>query len=188
MISHFKLLCSIVTGTLIALAINNFTLSMRETSNTRVLQSMTIRRANHITKLIEFDFNRMGLGLNKQENTIQSIGPHSITFLGDIDRDGNVETVSYSLSDSTAATCTDNPHDKILYRRIDSEPLQDLALGVTQFDLRFLDFPRGNETTTLQDIKTIEITLEVQSTAGYQDEYSAYVWHSRFSPPNIRRY
>ena len=91
------------------------------------------------------------------------------------------------LSDSTAAYYTENPRDKILYRLRNNQEKQDIALGVTQFKIRYFD-SLGNETTDFSQIKSFEITLAVESTIASGDRYSNFYWQTRISPPNLTRF
>ncbi|MBD3378071.1 hypothetical protein GF406_23780 [candidate division KSB1 bacterium] len=185
--SFLKLIASILVAGFMFLNIHRLTADMNANSNERVLDSINTQNANAIIQLLEFDLNRLGLGVNRQEYSIIQAQPHLISFFSDFDENGVIERVTYSLSDSTVASQTENPNDRVLYRTIDSNPDLDLAMGVTRFDLRYFDW-HGYETANLQQIKTIEVTLECQSIVAYDDYYSTFRWHKYISPPNIRRY
>lgn len=185
--SFLKLVASFFIGGFILLNINRLTAHMNQDANRRVVDSMTAQTANGIIQLLEFDLNRLGLRVNRQELSIISAAPHAITFFSDFDDNSVIERVSYWLSDSTAASHTENPHDCILYRVVQGEPTMDLSLGVTAFNLRYYDW-FGNETADTEQIKTIEVSLEVQSVFSVDDYTSTVFYHTRISPPNLRRY
>ena len=185
--SYLKLIGSFLIGGLILLNIYRFTAFFNENSNEKFLDSITAGAAAEIVKVIEFDFNRMGLGVYRQEETLLAAQSDSIAFCSDFDEDGVIETITYFVSDSLQASDTENISDKILYRHASGEPLVDGALGVTDFSIRYFDW-FGNETADLKQIKIFDIHLVVQSTSAYNDQFSTVVWDGRISPPNIRRY
>ncbi len=70
---------------------------------------------------------------------------------------------------------------------VQGESTTDLCLGVTAFNLRYFDW-FGNETANLEEIKTIEVNLEVQSIFAVDDYTSTLFYHTRITPPNLMRY
>lgn len=185
--SYLNLIGSIIIGGLLLLMINKYSSSLSQNSHEKTLDSITICNASVIAKLIEFDFNRMGLGVSNNTTALILADSNRISFLSDINENGTVDTVRYILSDLNSASATENPQDKILYRLIDNDPQQGAALGVTEFNLKYLD-AIGNETTNLSQIKTFDITLTVESTIPYDNRYSKFFWQTRISPPNLLRY
>lgn len=185
MISHFKLLLSIVVASLFMIVIRQSNNYLSEQGRERAVDTITARHMQQIANLIQFDFSRLGLNLKGNDQAIIEAKPHRIVFKSDFDLDGVVETIRYYLSDSTAAGSTENPHDKILYRVVDDQPDIDVPLGVTTFELKYYDWPEGNETTDLTKIRTIEVNLQVQNTFSVDDTYAGYSWRTRTSPPNL---
>ena len=109
----------------------------------------------------------------------------------DLWADGIMDTVNYRLSDVSEASGTTNPNDKIFYRWSNSEPQIDAALGVTNFQLRFFD-ASGDTTSNQVEIRTIEVTLEFESTEPYFDKmtnaakYAHFYWREKISPMNLQ--
>ena len=58
---------------------------------------------------------------------------------------------------------------------------------MTAFNQRYYDW-FGNTTADITQIKTIEVSLEVQSIFSVDEYTSTVFYHSRISPPNLRRY
>lgn len=167
--------------------INRFYSSMSQNSHERALDSITIQNASSICELIEFDFNRMGLGVSSTTNALFLADSNRIGFLSDIDKNGVVDTVRYILSDVNAASETVNPRDKILYRFVSNESRADAALGVTKFKIKYYD-SLSNETANVTQIKNFDISLTVESTMPYGNQYSQFFWQTRISPPNLLRF
>lgn len=184
--SFISLIGSIMIGGLLLLSLFRFNAAMTRESYEKVFDSSTFSNAAGISSVIEFDFNRMGLGVPRADSVIIEADSNRITFLSDIDKNGAVDTVRYFLSGSSDAIETDNPRDRILYRQINNEQLKDAALGVTNFLIRYLN-SLSNETADLKQMKTFEITLTVESTMHYDGEYSNYTWQTKITPPNLLR-
>ena len=187
MTSHLNLIGSIIIGGLLFLMINRFHSSLNQNSQEQVLDSITSDNSNSIIRLIEFDFNRMGLRVPSTTNSIIQADSNRITFLSDIDDNEAVDTVRYFVSDTNIVTSTVNPNDRILYRLVNDQDQVDAALGVTRFHVRYLDW-LGYDTINLPDIRTFVITLRVESTAPYDEQYSSFYWQTRISPPNLKRF
>ena len=185
--SHLNLIGSIIIGGMMLLIINNYSSSLSQTSHERALDGITIYNASSVAKLIEYDFNRMGLRVPPTDTIISRADSSHIIFLSDIDNNGNIDLVEYVLSIPDSASGTENPRDRILYRRINNEPLRDAALGVTRFRIRYFDW-LGNVTTNVTEIKSFEIILWVESTIPFDNRYSAFHWQTKISPPNLTRF
>jgi len=187
MSSHLNLIGSIIIGGLVLLMMVRFNSSLSETSKEQTLNALTIENSAAIIRLIEFDFNRMGLRVAMNTNPIIQADSTRITFLSDIDSNGVVDTLRYFLSDTTAAGFTVNPRDRILYRLVNHQTQRDAALGVTHFRIRYLD-SLGYTTTNIAQMRTFEIRLRLESIAPYDQRYSSFYWETRISPPNLDRF
>ena len=185
--SYLNLIGSIIIGGMMLLIINNYNSSLSQTSHERTLDAITTYSASGIAKLIEYDFNRMGLRVPQTDTIISRADSSRIIFLSDIDNNGNIDIVEYVLSIPDEASGTENPRDRILYRRVNNEPLRDAALGVTRFRIRYFN-KLGNITTNVTQIKSFEIILWVESTFPYDDRYSVFHWQTKISPPNLTRF
>ena len=185
--SYLNLIGSIIIGGMMLLIINNYHNSLNKNSHERLLDSITIYNASAISKLIEYDFNLMGLRVPSTQTIIKTADSSRISFLSDIDNNGNIDSVKYVLSIPDSASGTENPRDRILYRLVNSEPMRDATLGVTRFRIRYFN-SAGNITTTLNQIKSFEIILRVESIVPYDTVYSAFYWQTIISPPNLTRF
>jgi hypothetical protein len=216
MSSYLSLIGSIIIGGIFLLSINRYHNSFNQNSDEKLLEVLTIQKSSAIIKLIEHDFNRMGFRIptDVEHPNVRSImlaDTNRIHFLAD----STVDTLKYYLSDTTLAIGTENPRDRILYRLVNNEPEVDAALGVTQFLIRYFD-SNGSDVTDeiityndmitnltdpnqlvqvknqladlLAQVRTFEITLMVEGTTGYDDQYSTFHWQTRITPPNISRY
>ncbi len=187
--SHISLIGSIVIGTLLLFSVLSFQSDVRqhsfEYSNDLIVQ----QTAMNVIELLEWDFRQIGFGVTFPPLAVFALD--SITFYADLWADGIMDTVNYRLSDVSEASGTTNPNDKIFYRWSNSEPQIDAALGVTNFQLRFFD-ASGDTTSNQVEIRTIEVTLEFESTEPYFDKmtnearYAHFYWREKITPMNLQ--
>jgi len=147
-------------------------------------ESITQRNLVEIVQLLEYDFRKIGFCKNWNNfpdptKAIISADSTSIKFLTDVDSDKDMDTLSYILSSASVLSQTPNPNDKMLYRRINSEPLAGSNLGVTQFRLTYFDsfgtkipFP----ILIPSEIYTLQIDLVVEDVVAYNQEYNRVFW------------
>ncbi len=154
--------------------------SHHELSLSHVSQST----ADEVIAVIQNDFRKIGHRVTGQD-PIGVFTSNRIVFVADLDNNGDIERVEYSLSDTTAVTQTTNPHDRYLYRMIDGSLLKGVALGVVEFNLRGFD-AMGDTTTTPAGLRTIEIDLAVEATESVSHVYNRAVRRARVSPVALR--
>lgn len=185
--SHLNLIGSIIIGGMMLLIINNYSSSLSQTSHVRTLDGINTYNASSVAKLIEYDFNRMGLRVPPTTTIVRRADSSRITFLSDIDNNGNIDSVRYILSVPDSASSTYNPRDRILYRLVNAQPMRDATMGVTRFRIRYFDWD-GHTTTDLAQMRSFEITLHVESVIPYDATYSNFYWQTKICPPNLRRF
>ncbi len=91
------------------------------------------QNAETLAEIIENDLRKIGYKYNGTAITVAL--PKMLTFYADIDTNGVTDQVTLSLGDSTEVTSTPNPHDKILYRKVDGVTYKSPSLNFT--NLRF---------------------------------------------------
>ena len=155
----------------------NFTLS----SHNQALSSGHISQstADQLMVVIQDDFRKIGYKVSNQVPILR-FDSTQVVFLGDLNDDGAVDLVVYRQSDTTAVPQTPNPHDRYLYRDVNGMSRK-IALGVVRFWLAGYT-ELGQKTTTLQNIRTIEVALEVEATDPIGDAYNRAIRRARISP------
>lgn len=145
-------------------------------------------------EIIEYDFRKIGYCANPNNlpNPTRSIpfaDTSRITFYTDVNSDGNVDTVRYYLGSVDELASTPNPRDRMLYRVINSEQPRSANLGITKFYMKYFDVfdEEIPPPVTLPGlIASIEITLVVENTSAYNEEYSNAIWRQiRLASRNI---
>jgi len=128
-----------------------------------------------LVKLLEYDFRKIGYCADYEKipdpaKAIIQANDTSITFLTDIVTsvgtygDGVVDTLRYFTSSTAQLSSTPNPNDRILYRKVNNEPLKGSNMGVTQFKLTYFD-ALGNTIPddTLAGRKAVNLPLGIVS-------------------------
>jgi hypothetical protein len=155
-----------------------------------------------LVESIEYDFRKMGYGVSDPTKVILRADSNAITFRGDIDDNGVVDTVEWYLGGLVGST--PNPSDRILYRRIHPTSSGGTSLagalpGVTVFNLKYLNH-ESLPPTGLGQIWIVETTLRVESPWRVQNRsideqeyglwaYSAAFWRqTRLASRNLKRH
>lgn len=169
-----------------------------------LVQEMLITQVQYV----EGELRNMGYGLPQGTCAIVAAGDSSVTFLTDIGRDGNIDTVSYSVGPISELAGTQNEMDKYLRRAVKypgGGNEQSNAGVVTFFHLRYLtatldtlDAPVN--ASDIPRISEIEVSMEVQNpyalyrpqgmvAAGERNAlYSTSYWQqTRLASQNFRR-
>ncbi|MFQ5601903.1 MAG: hypothetical protein ACE5HS_01390 [bacterium] len=182
--STLTLLGSIVIGGLFMLGLMTFYGGVIDNSYVKTLELLTQETSASFLEIIEHDFRRIGSAVQIPANAI--LDTSEITFLGDIDENGSADTVRYYTSTTSLVGSTPNSNDVILYRVVNGVNTLDAVAGVTEFDVAFLD-ETGHRTTDLAMVRTLEVSLMVESIMDYNGKYSRAFWKKRFTPRSLNR-
>ncbi len=180
--SLLSLVGSIVIGTLLLLSALTYQLDVKRHSFMHTNDLIVQYNASGIIDVLEEDFKNIGSGVTGSAFSVAD--SNNMAYYLDLDANGITDSVRYFLGGTNTAAGTPNPRDRILYRIENNEPQVDAALGTTDFKLKYYD-ENGNETTVLTDIKTIEVTLELESTLPYDEEFSTFYWRKKITPQSL---
>ena len=148
-----------------------------------------------LVSLIETDFRKIGycaipLKFPDPTKALLLETKHSIKYIGDINNDGNLDTVYYYAGNTASASFTQNPRDMLLYRRINSAAPSAYNLGVTVFDFLYYDAIGDSLPLPIADPSTvyaIRISVLLESPDAYDTNYSNAYWRQlRLSARNLR--
>lgn len=148
-----------------------------------------------VVKLLEHDFRKIGYcsdwsKIPNPTSAIISADSNSISFITDVDSDGYIDTMYYSLGPVSELLETPNPKDRFLYRSVNGETPVGANLGITEFELSFfnsfgdkINFP----ILVPSEIYTMQIDLTVENTSGYNNEFTSAFWRQiRLAARNLR--
>jgi hypothetical protein len=146
-----------------------------------------------IVKLLEHDFRKIGYCEDPKKITpsksIIFADTSDITFLTDVDFDGNIDEVRYHLGPASELTDTPNPDDRMLYRSVNGNPVAS-NLGVTRFYITYYGYVGTPLATPLTaaptGILSMQIDIRVENTAAFGNEYRYAYWRQvRLSSRNL---
>ncbi len=169
---------TIVAGLLLLMALR-LDSSALETSavynqNLILQQNMTT-----LVTILETDFRRIGYCKNWQKvanptDAIRIAEANRFRFWTSVNADSTLDSITYSIGDTTELLNTPNPRDRYLYRQINTKTPQKLNLGVTMFQFRFRDvddtvlaFPIADP----HEIAAMELAVELESSSPITQEY-----------------
>ena len=170
---------SVVIGGLIMLIL--FRLSDAAAQNTYNNSQELVVQTNltSLVETLEYDFRKIGYCADYT----------SISFLTDVNNDGNVDTLHYYVGPTSELASTPNPRDRLLYRVIDGETPHSANLGLTEFKLMYFD-PLGDTLSfpisSPGEIASIQISIKVEDVESYSNEYVSAFWRQiRLSARNL---
>lgn len=195
----FSTIIDIIGSTLIGgmLLMILFRMNDAAVENTYVYGGELLVQQNlvEVVTLLEYDFRKIGYCADWQKipdpsQAILAADSNDITFLTDLDSDGNVDTLRYFTGPRSELASTANPRDRMLYRVENNETPKGANLGVTQFNMiyfdalrKVIDFP----ITVPSEIYTMQINITVENTEAYDENYSSAFWRQiRLAARNLR--
>jgi hypothetical protein len=146
--------------------------------------------------LIEKDFRKMGFCADPYKITetmdiVIVADSDFISFYTDVDKDENLDIMTYFVSDTNALAATKNPRDRILYRQINSDVPLMISTNITRFLIEYYDV-FGNQLTSPVaspgNITHMKISLRVEDPEAYNEQYSNAYWQQvRLTSKNLRK-
>jgi hypothetical protein len=108
-----------------------------------------------------------------------------------VDKDENLDIMTYFVSDTNALAATKNPRDRILYRQINSDTPLMISTNITRFLLEYYDV-FGNKLTSPVaspgNITHMKISMRVEDPEAYNEQYSNAYWQQvRLTSKNLRK-
>lgn len=168
----------LISGLLLLVALRMDEKSVQNTFDSQA--SLTVQQnLTSVVENLEWDMRKIGYCKNPdlQPQTYMYIvkgDTNLIWFLSDVNNAGVLDTVKYWLGGPVPGSA--NPDVRMLYRQVDNGPAMGANLGITQFNIRYLDsFGQQLSTPFVAPSQTqiMEITVRVEPTAAYDTAYSS---------------
>ena len=146
--------------------------------------------------LIERDFRKMGFCADPYKITetmdiVIVADSDFISFYTDVDKDENLDIMTYFVSDTNALAATKNPRDRILYRQINSDTPLMISTNITRFLLEYYDVFGKVLTSPVAspgNISHLKISMRVEDPEAYNEQYSNAYWQQvRLTSKNLRK-
>ena len=174
---------SFIIGGMILLSILSLNADIMETATLNNLGTHAQKNVTTIVSILEYDLRKIGYRVPSGTIAITALSDTTIAFLGDVDNDSNVDSISFYLSPKSEPSETLNPNDRYLYRRINGTA-NDVALGITNWTLTYYDIS-GSVTVTPANVRSIRISFTVETMIPFDTTYGSARWEGRFTPKNL---
>lgn len=187
----FDIIGSIAIGGIVLFLVINMNGNMTQTTYTDAQDYLVQSNLTTLVSIIEKDMRRIGYcaipdSFPHTNEPFLAAGAHNITFLADLDDNGKMDTIVYSVGSTSDLSWSPNPNDFPFIRKVGSKKADTLAVGLTQFDCNFYDtfgtlltFPIIVDSLggcALSGIFPIQITIMVQNPYGYNNQYTYAYW------------
>jgi len=194
---------SIVVGAFVILMVLNLNDAAVENTYNYNGELTLQENLTEVVQLLEYDFRKIGYCADPAHSpepaaSIVSADSERISFLTDVSTpgapqgDGIPDTLTYTLGSVNELASTQNPRDRILYRRVNAGPAVGSNLGVTAFRLHYFDglgHPIPLPVAVPGQIQAIQIDVAVENVMAYDkreklatgdstENYSLALWRS----------
>ena len=171
-----------IFGGLILLIIFNLNVYSSQVKHSSDSELVLQQNAKTLAEIINSDLRK--IGFNYDSTAIITAESKKISFYADIDSNGVVDVVTYYLSDSTKASGTSNPKDKVLIRVVNNDSSSGPSLGITDIQFSYKNSIKVN-TAAKDSIKYIEAEIWLETPELINDKYSFTYWELTINPRNI---
>jgi len=184
MATYLDLVLSFIVGSMLIVMIMTFNNDLVDNNNINNMYLSVQENGMIFQDILRNDLKRCGLFVPDSMTTFTIADTNQVRFWADIDLDGSPNEVFYYVGDVSSAGFTENPNDIMLYRQIDSNPVETYSIGMLNLNFNYYD-EDGNQTTVLSEIKEIEYTYNLESTFGYDEEYPGIYIEGRIKLKNV---
>lgn len=182
-------------GGLLLLMIINLNVFVTNSSYYSSNELQLQQNAKTLGEIINHDFRK--IGYNYDSTSIIIAEPTRIKFYADMNEPGTIghgtmDIVEYYLGDSTSASGTSNPRDRVLYRIVNEiDTIAGSSLGLVNSKFSYLN-SQSIETTILEDVRYVKAELWIQPyevvtnfVTGEIDSTVFTYWELTINPRNI---
>ena len=188
----------------------SFNFKMNDAINTSAQNNLALFDSITLGQVADYDFNKIGFRTDSVF-VFSKAEPNAIEFYGDLDNNGIVDTIQYTLIDSNfiakhgynfngksnPAQLSENPNDIPLYRIVNGTiySADNAVILVTDFQISYNDAKGDKITTSLsthaqrKNIKEITLNYTIASPTPVETTddkvYEIVEWEKRISPKNI---
>ena len=176
---------------LMILKLNLFASTASYSSDTELRMQ---QNAKTLAEILNYDLRKIGYKCDS--TAILIADSNRIKFNADMQSPGTsghgiIDVVEYYVTDSTKASATTNPRDRVLVRVVnETDTTAGPSLGLTRFKFTYLD-ASGIETNILSDIRYVKSELWIESSDPLDDmasgnlKYAQTYWEFTINPRNI---
>lgn len=183
-----SMIASAVIGSLVLLWFNDYNNDFRRDSYLNMMEDISYNNLEEVTNVIEYDFSRVGFGMN-DPSAVAVLQADSSNFEFELDSngDGVIETMQYYLSDTSDASDTPNPRDRILYRVDNGGTPERLSSGLTEFQMTYYGAD-GDTTSDKSAMRSFGVRIVMENEVVYDEQTPIMAWESRITPRALIMY
>jgi len=166
---------------------------MLSASNEKLLYNITQLNTVSASEIIEYDFYKIGFRVDRDStNIFNKCELSELEYLSDVDNDGFVDTIEYSISSTEALEATQNPNDRLLYRTVNGRTPQ-IVTAVVDFELAYRD-TLGVEITPISEliaedkrriVRSIDVYIHMESADQLGGMYQGTEWQRNLALKNV---
>ncbi len=138
MITQLDYVGSLIIAGMISLFVYSLTSNFNEIEYQRNKDLISQEFATNMLDIIENDFYKAGYRVTAGDKILLADSAR-FSFRSDLGNVGYIDTVLYTLGETTELPATSNIHDRPLYRRINGGSPLNVVLGLTRFKFTYLD-------------------------------------------------
>jgi hypothetical protein len=169
-------------GGMILFMMLNLNLASSEKKLSSDTEMQLVKNAKTFADILNSDLRKIGYRFTG--TAMLEAGRNRMTFLGDIDSNGVVDRITYSLGDSLQVPSTPNPRDKILSRIVNGDSVGGPSLGLVNIVFKYKNI-NSIETAVLSEIRFIEVEIWVEAPYLINGRYPFTYWQMKIYPRNI---
>jgi len=182
--AYFDIVLSILIGTSLLLMIFLFNIGMIETGHKNNMYYATQKTGFEFQEILRDDLIRIGLNVPDTAAVFISADSNQIEYNTDYNLDSNIVKIKYYLGSTSSADFTENPNDKLLYRKVNNDPPVSFSIGLINFNFTYYD-ASGNQTANLNEIEQVGYNFYLESTYEYDNEYPGIYIDGRINLKNV---
>ena len=188
---------AVIIAGVIVFAISTANISMADFSWDILYTSVIQSEAQEISKILEYDFDKIGYNISGEIITIAD--SNEIKFNTDFtsssypEGDGTADVLKYSIGSTTEMERTSNPNDFPLYRDQNADNEMFFA-RVIRFNLSYYDslgcqlsYTSLALASERKKIKSIKIICNYESAEMIDSIYSYFQWEKEFNPKSLTK-
>lgn len=185
----YDIIGSMIIGGMILVMVLGFNANLMEGAGMQTFRTTVQGNMTTLTNIMEYDFRKMGYGVpTPQDSAIVYADTTRVTIRGDFDDNETIENISYTYNPTTLAGGT-NPRTRILTRAVSGLAAQSINVGITKFRLTYFDSAgvafAGNVVAVPSRIRSIKLTLNIESKEPYDKNYAGVFWERTIKPSNL---
>ncbi len=143
-------------------------------------------------KIVDHDFQKIGFGNSAPHINPGLVDSTQIFFYEDYDNNNAIDSIHYYLSDTTALASTENPHDRILYRKLNNQNPVSVLDGVVYFHLGYFDstlteisYSDLSTINGVNKIQAIHLSISIESPYAFENIYAGIAFERSYFPSNL---